>query len=75
MAKGSILYEEGKYKEAIGVFRKILKLNKRAPLDVHFAIGLCQLKLRNNSQAEKIFRLILERDPHHEDAFTAITIL
>ncbi len=67
------LLKEGKYKEAIAVFREYLKLNPQNYV-VWQNIGLAYIKLLDKKKAEESFKKALEIKPDYEIAKNNLAI-
>jgi thioredoxin-like negative regulator of GroEL len=69
--KGSMLYEEGKYEEAIGIFTAIIEEFRDAYI-VNLNIGNCYFQMENYDEAEKFYRMVIEREPDNIGALMGI---
>jgi len=69
--KGNMLYEEGKYEEAIGVFTTIIEEFPNAYI-VNLNIGNCYFQMENYDEAEKFYKMVIENDPKNHNALTGI---
>lgn len=65
--KGLVLYELGKYREAVAAFGRAAVLKPQL-LTPHLFLGITQLKLGETEQAVAPLRLVLAREPHHPQA-------
>jgi len=62
--KGGTLFEEGKYKEAIIIYNRALKINLE-DLDLLFYKALALFKLGKYKETIRIYNKILKLDPRH----------
>jgi tetratricopeptide (TPR) repeat protein len=69
--KGNILFEEGKYAEAIGVYEGILAKFPDAYV-IYLNIGNSYFQLEKYDQAESAFQKVLEKDPQEVHALLGI---
>jgi len=69
--KGNLLYEEGKYKEAIEGFKAILENHPDAYI-MNTNIGNCYFQMGDYDQAEEYFTKVLEKEPENPNVIVAI---
>ncbi len=69
--KGNMLYEEGKYKEAIEGFKVILE-NYPDAYVINTNIGNCYFQMGDYNQAEEYFMKVLEKEPENPKVIIAI---
>jgi Tfp pilus assembly protein PilF len=65
--KGNMLFEEGKYDEAIEIFAAVIEAFPNAYI-VNLNIGNCYFQKENYDEAEKFYKIILENDPKNHMA-------
>jgi RNA polymerase-associated protein CTR9 len=63
------------YGESLKNLKQVITLNPRSPPSVWFGIGLCYYRLGNQIKAKIAFQRVLDMDPKHSMANTALTIL
>jgi tetratricopeptide (TPR) repeat protein len=71
LSEGNKLFEEGKYKEAMEVYNKILKDNPEAYI-IYLNIGNCYFKMEDYQNAEENYKKVLEKDPNNINAIIGI---
>jgi Tfp pilus assembly protein PilF len=69
--KGNMLYEEGKYKEAIETYRVIAEAFPEAYI-INMNIGNCYFQMEDYNQAEEYFIKVLEKEPENPTIIIAI---
>jgi len=69
--KGNMLYEEGKYKEAIEGFKVIIENFPDAYI-INTNIGNCYFQMEDYNQAEEYFIKVLEKEPENPNIIIAI---
>lgn len=69
--KGNMLYEEGKYEEAIEVFKAIIEDFPDAYI-INMNIGNCYFQMEDYSQAEEYYLKVLEKDSKNHTVMIAI---
>jgi tetratricopeptide (TPR) repeat protein len=69
--KGGMLYEEGKYEEAIEIFTAILEAFPNAYI-INLNIGNCYFQMENYDEAEKFYKVVIENDPQNHMALMGI---
>lgn len=69
--KGNMLYEEGKYEEAIEVFKRIIEAFPDAYI-INMNIGNCYFQMEDYSQAEEYYLKVLEKDSKNHTVMIAI---
>lgn len=69
--KGNMLYEEGKYKEAIEGFKMIIENFPDAYI-INMNIGNCYFQMGDYNQAEEYFIKVLEKEPENPNIIIAI---
>ncbi len=69
--KGNMLYEEGKYKEAIESFRVIIENHPDAYI-INMNIGNSYFQTKDYNQAEEYFIKVLEKEPENPNIIIAI---
>ena len=69
--KGGMLYEEGKYEEAIEIFTTIIEEFPNAYI-VNLNIGNCYFQMENYDEAEKFYLMVIEEEPENHGALMGI---
>lgn len=69
--KGSVLYEEGKYEDAIGIFSAIVEEFPNAYI-INLNIGNCYFQMENYDEAEKFYKMVIEEEPDNVGALMGI---
>jgi tetratricopeptide (TPR) repeat protein len=69
--KGNMLYEEGKYKEAIESFKLIIENHPDAYI-INMNIGNSYFQTKDYNQAEEYFIKVLEKEPENPNIIIAI---
>lgn len=64
--------ELGHYEEGLELLNQLLPIGDQAPSDLLLAIGKCEMGLKNWTQAENLFRLVLESDPENIEALVGL---
>lgn len=63
--KARIMYMQRKYREALQLYQRILRLSPNAQPDPRIGIGLCFWQLDDRSKAKKAWERSLELHPNH----------
>ena len=64
---GQIFFSKNDYENAINEFSNVLKYeNSNKKVDAIYKMGLCYLKLNNNTEAVKLFQKIIDNYPKTE---------
>lgn len=71
LARGNVLFDEGKYEEAIQVYLNIIAKNPEMDI-IYQNIGNCYFQMQKYDKAEEAYRKILERDPQNAQAILLI---
>lgn len=61
--------------EALSIFRKIIQTNPNVPLDVHYCISMCFLKLGDIPKAISILEKIIVRNENHINSLVALALI
>lgn len=69
--KGTLLYEDENYSEALEVFKGIIEEFPDAYI-INMRIGDCYFKMEDYSQAEEYYLKLLEHDPDNHDVIIAV---
>ena len=69
---GWVLFQCGQNEEARSALGDSLARNKKA-IAVRYLLGRTYQRLDQGKQAEKMFKLVLKRDPSHRHAHSALT--
>lgn len=64
---GNVLFDNGRFREAIPYYRKALQLNPNNP-DVIVDLGVCYFNMKDYPAAREQFQLALKANPNHVNA-------
>ncbi|MDM8564640.1 alkaline phosphatase family protein [Candidatus Halobeggiatoa sp. HSG11] len=68
---GDILFNEGKYEEALTTLEKAEKINPKA-VNLHNLLGQVYLEMHSLPKARASFKTVISYDPHNADAYLGL---
>ena len=75
LGKACIAYNKKDYKLALTFYKKALRTSPNCPANVRYGLGLCFLKLGNESKARAAFERAKELDPKCVGAWLGLAIM
>lgn len=75
LAKACVLFNKGKFAEALDIYRKVLIKNPACPAAVRVGIGMCFNRLKQFDKAKDAFERALELDADNTTALLGNAIL
>uniref|UniRef100_A0A5K3FBW5 TPR_REGION domain-containing protein n=2 Tax=Mesocestoides corti TaxID=53468 RepID=A0A5K3FBW5_MESCO len=75
LGKACIAFNKQEYKNALGFYRKALRLQPNCPASVRLGIGHCFARLGNLKKARLAFQRALDLDPESVKALVGLAIL
>jgi tetratricopeptide (TPR) repeat protein len=75
LGKASVEFGQGKYHDALKLFKEVITINPYSPLDVYYSLAQCHYKIGDSEKAKRLFKLILAKDPQHEDTLVASALI
>eukprot|EP00039_Didymoeca_costata_P007021 m.95569 g.95569 ORF g.95569 m.95569 type:complete len:1076 (-) comp13500_c0_seq2:165-3392(-) len=75
LGKACVLFNLGKYSEALDTYRRVLRVHTNCPGSVRAGIGLCLMKLKKYDRALIAFERAREVDPDNTTAIVGCALL
>lgn len=84
LGQACVLFNKGKFQEALNTYKRVLRLHPGAPASVRLGIGLCHYRLQGASKqrqafhaakAVQAFERVIQLDPDNVEALVALGMI
>jgi RNA polymerase-associated protein CTR9 len=74
LGRGSVLFAQGRYAEALDAFRRVIDLHPSAPAECRLGLALCFFKLGEIAMSRRAYERVHSMEPGNVDAMVGLAV-